>query len=260
MQYFTKQIAHVAEDNRSPIVLALDPSVRMIGNLNRKAEIQTNLIKKSIELIEETSDLLAAVKINRQLILPLGLFDGVLEIVDRIKETGLPCIADVKINDVGNTNRWITNHYFDAGFDAVIANPFVGWKGGLDSVFEEANERKKGVILLVYMSHPGAPEGFGRMILDENGKQLIYASFAEKAREWGASGVVVGATHLPIVEEIYDILGEVIPIFAPGIGAQGGDIRLAQDAGAQYLIIGRTILESSRPHDTISKMLELIRR
>jgi len=147
----------------------------------------------------------------------------------------------------------------DAGFDAVIVNPFVGWKGGLDAVFEEANERDKGVILLVYMSHPGAPEGFGRMILDEQGKRLFYTVFAEKAREWGASGVVVGATHLPIVEEIHGILGDTIPIFSPGIGAQGGDPRLAQEAGAKYFIVGRTIFESARPRETIKQILTALK-
>ncbi|MFQ5819150.1 MAG: orotidine 5'-phosphate decarboxylase / HUMPS family protein [Candidatus Heimdallarchaeota archaeon] len=259
MHGFSDKIAKVAEDNRSPLVLALDPSVRFAGNIHRKTEIQANLLIKSLDLIEETSDLLAAVKINRHLILPLGLYGGILEILDRVKEAGLPSIVDAKINDIGNTNRWIAIHYMDAGFDAVIANPFVGWKGGLDAVFEEANERNKGVILLVYMSHPAAPEGYGRMTLDEQGKRLFYLVFAEKALEWGASGVVVGATQLAILEVIYDTLGGKIPIFAPGVGAQGGDPRLAQEAGAKYLIVGRTIFESAKPRETIKKILTALK-
>ncbi|MFQ6123098.1 MAG: orotidine 5'-phosphate decarboxylase / HUMPS family protein [Candidatus Heimdallarchaeota archaeon] len=259
MQGFSDNIAKVAEDNRSPLVFALDPSARFAGNFNRKTAIQANLLKKSLDLIEETSDLLAAVKINRHLILPLGLYGGILEILDRVKEAGLPSIADAKINDIGNTNRWIVTHYLDAGFDAVIANPFVGWKGGLDAVFEEANERDKGVILLVYMSHPAAPEGYGRMTLDDQGKRLFYMVFAEKALEWGASGVVVGATHLAILEEIHKTLGEKIPIFAPGVGVQGGDPRLAQEAGAKYFIVGRTIFESAKPRETIKQILTSLR-
>lgn len=259
MRTFSEKIAHIAEDNQSPLVLALDPSVRLVGNFDRKVEIRANLLKKCMDLIDTASDLLAAVKINRQLLLPLGLYDGILDILDRVKEAGLPCIMDAKINDVGNTNRWIATHYLDVGFDAVIANPFVGWKGGLEVVFEEANARDKGVILLVYMSHPGAPEGYGRMVIDEQGKRLFYTVFAERAREWGASGVVVGATHLPIVEEVYDILGDAVPIFSPGIGAQGGDPSLAQKAGAKYLIVGRTIFEALNPRETIKQMLAALK-
>ena len=122
---------------------------------------------------------------------------------------------------LGNTNRWIAMHYLDAGFDAMIANPFVGWKGGLEVVFDEANSRDKGVILLVYMSHPGAPEGYGRMVMDEQGKRLFYTVFAENARKWGASGVIVGATHLPIVQEVYNILGEEIITLVDQFQTQG---------------------------------------
>jgi len=39
-------------------------------------------------------------------------------------------IMDAKVNDIGNTNQVIAEYYFSAGFDAIIANPFVvGMKG-----------------------------------------------------------------------------------------------------------------------------------
>ena len=75
----------------------------------------------------------------------------------------LPTIMDAKLNDVGHTNEFMTHSFFDIGFDAIIASPIVGWENGLDTVFAEANSRGKGVMLLVYMSNPGA-EAFYSMV------------------------------------------------------------------------------------------------
>jgi orotidine-5'-phosphate decarboxylase len=67
-----------------------------------------------------------------------------------------------KINDVGSTNSEIAKHYYKVGFDTVIVSPFIGWDGGLKPVFESSKKAGKGVILLVYMSHRGAVEGYGQ--------------------------------------------------------------------------------------------------
>ena len=38
----------------------------------------------------------------------------------------LQTIADIKLNDIGNTNKVTTEHLWNLGFDAVIANPIMG--------------------------------------------------------------------------------------------------------------------------------------
>jgi orotidine-5'-phosphate decarboxylase len=150
---------------------------------------------------------------------------------------------DCKINDVGYTNRVIAENYFRAGFDAVIANPFVGWEDGLQPVFEVAENMNRGVILLVYMSHKAAWEGYGQKVHDaETGETMLqYTVFAKKALSWNADGVIVGATFPEKIREVHAILGGKVPIYSPGIGAQGGEIRAAVKAGAQYLVVGRSI-------------------
>ncbi|MEM3839514.1 MAG: orotidine 5'-phosphate decarboxylase / HUMPS family protein, partial [Candidatus Bathyarchaeia archaeon] len=122
-------------------------------------------------------------------------------------------------------------------------NPFVGWEEGLKPVFEVASNQRKGVILLVYMSHKGAGEGYGQMVVDaESGqKKPQYIVFAEKALTWGADGVVVGATYPEKIREVHKVLGRKIPIYSPGVGVQGGEIESALKAGASYLIVGRAI-------------------
>jgi orotidine-5'-phosphate decarboxylase len=206
----------------------------------------------STKILEKVHPYICALKINRQLVLPLGLFNGIQKILKLAQEKGLPTIMDCKINDVGYTNRAIAEYYFKAGFDAVIANPFVGWDEGLQPVFEVAKSMRRGVILLVYMSHKGAPEGYGQTIRDPKTERYIpqYVAFAQKALEWKADGAVVGATYPEKIREIHSILKDRVPIFSPGVGAQGGNVKTAVEAGARYLIVGRAITSAEDPAET----------
>jgi len=147
---------------RSNLVLALD----LPPNTPEK------LFANAKNLLETVQPHICAVKFNRHLILPLGLFDGVQQLLKQAQNYGLPTIMDCKINDIGNTNRIIAEHYFQAGFDAVIANFFVGWEEGLHPVFETADQMNRGIILLVYMSHKGAWEGYGQKVYDPQTDKL----------------------------------------------------------------------------------------
>jgi orotidine-5'-phosphate decarboxylase len=132
---------------------------------------------------------------------------------------------DAKINDIGHTNEFIASQYFSAGFDAVIANPFAGFKDGLEPVFRIARAQQRGVLLLVHMSHSGASEGYGQTVLDEKGeKRAQFEVFAQRAVQWEADGAIVGATFPETIARVRAILGDGIPIFSPGVGVQGGSL------------------------------------
>jgi orotidine-5'-phosphate decarboxylase len=158
-------------------------------------------------------------------------------------------IMDCKANDIGATNQVIAEYYYAAGFDAVIANPLVGWEEGLKPIFDVAHRLQRGVILLVYMSHKAAPEGYGQTIIDPETKAKTpqYKAFARRALKLGADGAVVGATYPDKIKEVYEILGEEVPVFSPGIGAQRGETAAALRAGARYLIVGRSIAQVENP-------------
>ena len=235
-----------ARQRESNIVLALD----LTSNSRR------TLFSRSAELLKRVEPYICAVKINHQLVLPLGLFDRVRKILRLAHSLELPTIMDCKINDIGNTNRVIAENYYRAGFDAVIANPFVGWEEGLQPVFEVAKQMKKGVILLCYMSHKAAGEGYGQTIQQGNRLTEQYMAFAEKSLEWNADGVVVGATYPEKIKQVRQILSDRVPIYSPGVGAQGGDVRLTIRAGAQYLIVGRIITNSRNPAVTARQIME----
>ena len=228
-----------AKKKKSNIILALDLGV----------DRPQRLFTRSLRILNATHEHLCALKLNRQAVLPLGLFNGVQKIINKAKELDLLTIMDAKINDVGNTNRAIAEYYYKAGFDAVIASPFVGWNEGLQPVFEVAQKMNRGVIVLVYMSHKGAVEGYGQLVQDSNTDQLVpqYRIFAERALKWIADGAVVGATYPEKIREIQAVLKGKVAIYSPGVGVQGGDAESAVRAGADYLIVGRSIVEAEDP-------------
>ncbi len=211
-------------------------------------ESKNKVLGKAQKILQVVHPYICAVKINHHLVLPLGTFDGVQQLVEQIRGQGLLAIMDAKVNDIGNTNQIIAEYYYAAGFDAIIANPFVGWDEGLKPLFEVSRCLKRGVILLCYMSHKGASEGYGQTIIDpQTGETTLqYVSFARKALKWGADGIVVGATVPEKIREIKQIVGSQVPIYSPGVGAQGGAAETAIKSGSSYLIVGREIMNADR--------------
>jgi orotidine-5'-phosphate decarboxylase len=237
---FRERILDAAKKNKTKVVLALDLS-----------EPYERRLERAEEVLRATMDGVAAVKVNHHLLLPYGL-RGLQGMVRICKERGLPLIADLKINDVEATNLNILDSLLAYGFDAVIANPFVGRVEGLGEVVKRAHDNGAGVLLLVYMSHGGAAEGYG---LKTEGGEPLYRVFARRAKEWEADGVVVSAKAPEKIAETREIVGERCLIFSPGVGAQGGDSKASSSAGADFLIVGRSITEATDPRNALREFV-----
>jgi orotidine-5'-phosphate decarboxylase len=233
---FKESIARASRENSSRIILALD-----VDQVGPEAGL-----RRAQKLLDKTIPSLCGVKIGRQTVLNLGT-NRTIQITRLVHSRSLPCIVDDKLNDIGPTNSAIADAYFRLGMDALTANPFAGWKGGLQPAFKTAHEKRKGIILLVYMSHKGASEGYGQTVAEGRSKKPQYVLFAEKAVKWKADGAVIGATRPQVVREAKRILGRSVPIYSPGVGAQGGDLAAALQAGTNYFIVGRSITESTAP-------------
>lgn len=251
---FKTKMQDAAKTKDSKIILALDFPFQTPDN-------KEHLLAKAQSILKAVHPYICAVKINHHLVLPLGTFDGVQSLVEQIHRYGLLAIMDAKVNDIGNTNQVIAEYYYSAGFDAIIANPFVGWEEGLKPLFDVSKRLSRGVILLCYMSHKGACEGYGQTIIDqETGNHMFqYQSFAKKALKWGADGVVVGATVPDKIEEVKQILAGQVPIYSPGVGAQGGAAKTAVKAGSNYLIVGREIVSAADPALTARQLRDSIK-
>lgn len=251
---FRDKIDRVAQQKDSRIILALD------FPFEKPANRQT-LFTRAEKLLKQVHPYVCAVKFNHHLVLPLGTFDGVQKLVQKAHDKGLVTIMDCKANDVGSTNQIIAEYYYAAGFDALIANPFIGWEEGLEPIFNTARRSDRGVILLVYMSHKAAFEGYGQTVIDANtGKKMPqYICFAKKALKYDADGAIVGATYPEKIKEIHEILSKKVPIYSPGIGAQGGAVEPAIRSGSRYLIVGREITQAENPADAAKRVRDTAR-
>jgi orotidine-5'-phosphate decarboxylase len=231
---------------KSRIILAND-----LENLSLQ-KLESNTIKN----IKTLSKFLCAIKFNFHLILPLGTKS--LTKINRIAhDAGLQTIADIKLNDIGNTNQIATEKLWESGFDAVIVNPIMGPEN-LQNLIEYAHKDDHGIITLVHMSHPGAKSGYGLTVLQPNKKILkINELFLEWSYSMKADGIVVGATVPQIIKSCHKKAKGRCEIYSPGVGTQGGDPRNAIKSGADYLIIGRTILNAKNPILEAKKLQEL---
>lgn len=212
-----------------------------------------NLEKKTIQNIKNLHPYLCAIKLNFHLLLPLGSKE-ISKINKTAHDYGLQTIADIKLNDIGNTNKVTTEHLWNLGFDAVIANPIMGLDS-LKQLVKSSHKENKGVITLCHMSAPEAKLSYD-MEIKMGKSQKLYQLFLDWAIASKVDGIVVGATFPEIIQYCHKKTGSKLDIFSPGIGTQGGSAKNVLSAGTRYLIVGRTIINDKNPV-SISKELQL---
>ena len=213
---------------------------------------EKNLQNKTIENIKKLNPYLCGIKLNFHLLLPLSSKE-IIKINKTAHDYGLQTIADIKLNDIGNTNRVTTEHLWNLGFDAVIANPIMGLDS-LKNLVKSSHKEQNGVITLCHMSAPEAKLSYD-MEIKMGKKQQLYQLFLNWALTAKVDGIVVGATFPKIIQYCSKQAGKNLSIFSPGVGTQGGNASEVISSGTDYLIVGRTILNAKNPI-TVAKELQ----
>ena len=242
MTKFKTRISQSSTDSR--IILAND-----YDTTNKK------IVSQTIQNIKSLHKFLCGIKLNFHVLLPLGKKE-IIRINKTAHQYGLQTIADIKLNDIGNTNQITSKILWDFGFDAIIVNPIMGPKS-LKKIVTEAHKRDKGVIALCHMSAPEAKLSYEINVkLSKNSKpKPLYHLFLKWAISNKVDGIIVGATFPKIVNDCKKITGKKLDIYSPGIGKQGGNAKKAIANGSDFLIVGRTILDSKDPVRTVKQLL-----
>jgi orotidine-5'-phosphate decarboxylase len=190
--------------------------------------------QKALKVANSVGDSVDAIKIGYPLVLSCGM-----NMVSKIAEYA-HVICDFKVADIPNTNRLIVERVMEKGAQGIIVQGFVG-KDSIEACVKAAGG--KDVFVVVEMSHPGGAEFF----------QPVTDKFAQMAKDLNATGVIAPATRPERIKHIRNLVGD-LKILSPGVGAQGGSASGAILAGADYIIVGRSIYNSENPKAAAQKI------
>jgi orotidine-5'-phosphate decarboxylase len=202
--------------------------------------LDTNSGEKALHLAHLLEGCYDSIKVGYPLILSAGI--GIVKEISTFAEV----FADLKIADIPNTNRLICEAVLEKGASGVIAHAFTG-KDSLQACADCARDYGAELFVVTEMSHPGAKQFMGPLAQD----------LAELAVLVDASGVVAPATRPERIKLVRSVIGDRL-IVSPGVGAQGGFARDAILAGADYLIVGRSIIDADDPRKSANEVMREI--
>lgn len=199
--------------------------------------------EKALRIVEDVKEHVDAIKVNYPLVLSCGI--SIVKEISAVKYV----LCDFKVADIPNTNRLISEIAFENGASGIIVHAFAG-RDAIKAVKDVADKFSGDVFVVVEMSNPGGAE-FTAKHADE---------FANIAKEEGAKGIIAPATRPERIEKLRKLLGNEMLILSPGVGAQGGRPVDAIRAGADYIIVGRSIYEAENPRKEAERLKMLLQK
>ncbi|KAH9584208.1 Orotidine 5'-phosphate decarboxylase domain [Trypanosoma melophagium] len=172
----------------------------------------------------------------------------------------IPVVLDAKRGDIADT----ADAYAKSAFEhlkahAITASPYMGG----DSLSPFLQYASKGVFILCKTSNRGSGE---IQCLHVDGRNL-YETVAECAETvWNHNnnvGLVVGATDAVALGRVR-ARAPTLWFLVPGIGAQGGDLKAALEAGLRadgsgmLINVSRAVARAEDPHAAAQKLCEAI--
>lgn len=208
-----------------PILDGLPPALHAL----RDSDPAAALARFSLELLEATADLAAAVKIQVAHFERLGSagYAAMEEVAREARRRDLPLIADAKRADIGSTAAAYAAYILgddSLAADAVTLQPYLG----RDSIDPFLAHARKAVFVLARTSNPSSDAL--QLLPLADGRPLFEAVLAEacgwepeeeRARgDYGRLGLVAGATDPAALARIRELAPRAW-LLVPGVGAQG---------------------------------------
>jgi orotidine-5'-phosphate decarboxylase len=227
MNKFIKKLEAVQKKNNSLVCVGLDPDLKKFPHHITSCKGRVFTFNKAI--IDATYDLVCAYKPNMAFYEAEGE-EGLRALKKTIvylrkNYPQIPVILDAKRADIGNTAAFYAKAIFDYWqADATTVYPFLGY----DSVKPFLDYQDKYIFFLVRTSNPDA-----KMFQDVQVKNQPYFLYLGKqVKKWPGEnvGVFCGATYPWELGQIRQLFPQR-PILTAGIGAQGGQTKLAVKAG-----------------------------
>lgn len=263
MESFFRLLEKRVDDCGSLLCVGLDPHVSDLAAPTANAALDF-----SLRLIAETAPYTAAFKPNVAFFEQFGaegwtvLEQVITEIANASKQFGseIPVVLDAKRGDISTTaDAYARSAFEHLKAHSITLSPYLG----RDSVEPFIGEAKNGVFLLCKTSNPGSAD---LQDLHIEGTGPLYLHVARLADTWNTRdniGLVIGATQPEALRKVREAVPNLW-FLSPGIGAQGGDLETALQAGLRadrkgmLLPISRGISRASSPAKAASDLRDAI--
>src|SRR5438132_6121542 len=200
-------------------------------------------IEEAEAMVARLGDSVSFYKIGYQL-----AYAGGLPLVGQLAKSGKPIFLDLKLHDIGNTvARGVESvARLGATFLTVHAYPQT-MKAAVEARAQSGLRILAVTVLTSYDDADLAAAGYDFTVAE------LVAERAAQARDMGVDGLVCSAEE---AADLRKIVGSRLALVTPGIrpaGAASGDQKrimtpaAAIAAGANYLVVGRPILEAADP-------------
>jgi uridine monophosphate synthetase len=269
---FFSQLESRARTVDSLLCVGLDPHPKDLRALAGQAEIAPQHLRDfCLRLIEATTNVAAAYKPNAAFFEAFG-FAGVqvLQEVIAAVPDGIPVILDAKRGDIASTAQAYAQAVFQTmGAQAVTVNPYLGY----DAVEPFLADPQRGVFLLCKTSNPSAADLQDLQVKAAGSRPWerslsLYEQVALLAQKWNQFdnlGLVVGATYPQELRKVRHLAPDLW-ILAPGVGAQGGDLEAALQAGIRrdgmgmLVPVSRGLSQATEPRQAAQDLRDQISR
>jgi uridine monophosphate synthetase len=273
METFFSFLAKRVDDCSSLLCVGLDPHPSDLPAASADAACDF-----CVNIIKATAPYAAAFKPNAaffELYGPEGwaaLKDVIAAVQAESHRMGsmIPVILDAKRGDIASTAEAYAKSAFELlGAHAITLSPFLG----KDSIDPFLAYKEKGVFLLCKTSNPGAADLQDLQVTmgadphpDTPNGVPLYIHIARLAQSWNIGnniGLVVGATQLDALLHVRAAAPDLW-LLLPGVGAQGGDLQAALNAGLRadgkglLINVSRAISRAENPRLAAGKLRDEI--
>ncbi len=222
----------------SPLCVALDPPPERFGSPEERYEF-------CVRTVREVWRNAAAVKVNENFVrgMPERLHRS---LTDEVRSREMLPIYDCKLNDVEHTAAAGVRTVRELGYDAFTFNPIFG------NSEELAREARAAGVHAFSLIHPSSGSSARIYRTKTQEGPTLYELLLEQSISAGIEGYVVGlgaGDDGAVLRKVRRRAREEAVIMIPGLGAQGGDPRLAALYGGERIlpVYGRTITSARDP-------------
>ncbi|GAB4432421.1 MAG: orotidine-5'-phosphate decarboxylase [Anaerolineales bacterium] len=273
METFFSFLERRVDDCSSLLCIGLDPHVSLLDEPSAASALDFCL-----HLVKQTAPYAAAFKPNTAFFEVFGSegWTALKQVIEAIQEESdrkgsmIPVILDAKRGDIASTAAAYAKSVFEhLGADCITLNPYLG----KDSIEPFINVPEKGAFLLCKTSNPGSDD-LQNLKVESRGVSddaslstfYLYEYVAKLAQGWNTNnniGLVVGATQPEALANVRAAAPDLW-FLSPGVGAQGGDLRLALEAGLRQdgrgmlINVSRSIAKAESPQRAAASLRDEI--